>query len=349
MLVLVGLGPEVTPVAVRRAAGASARAVENVASVALALPADDAALVRAAVEGFALGSYAFDGYKSSPAEAGPGEVVVLTENARRQELTTALAEAQVVAAAVAATRDWVNTPPGDLTPGVFAEAVADRGSPGRKARSGRSGSPVGQGTQGRHRGCRGHRHRHGRGRARRSRLRRHPRRGPGLRQPSPDGAALLHPQGGHPTPRARREGDHLRLRRPLHQARSVDGHDEAGHGRRRRGGQRHLRHRRARPPGARHHLRADGGEHDLRLGHPARRRPHDVPRQDRRGAQHRRRGTADPGRRARTRRRGGARPDRRRRHADRRVRDRPRRPGVGAVRQRRLARRPDQGRRRAGR
>jgi leucyl aminopeptidase len=136
MLVLVGLGGEVTPVAVRRAAGAAARAVENAASVALALPADDAALVRAVVEGFALGSYAFDSYKSKPSEDGPGEVVVLTDNAKRDDLTTALAEAQVVAAAVAATRDWVNTPPADLTPAVFADAVAARGSV-RTARGGK--------------------------------------------------------------------------------------------------------------------------------------------------------------------------------------------------------------------
>jgi leucyl aminopeptidase len=138
VLVLVGLGTEVTPVAVRRAAGAAARAVENAASVALALPAGEAALVRAVVEGYALGSYAFDSYKSKPAEDRPGEVVVLTDNAKREELTTALAEAQLVAAAVAATRDWVNTPPGDLTPSVFADAVAARGSAVRKAKSGKS-------------------------------------------------------------------------------------------------------------------------------------------------------------------------------------------------------------------
>jgi leucyl aminopeptidase len=98
--------------------------------------------VRAVVEGFALGSYVFDTYKSKPSEAGPGEVVVLSDNARRQELATALAEAQVVAAAVAATRDWVNTPPGDLTPAVFADAVAARGSTGRKGRSTKGAKPV---------------------------------------------------------------------------------------------------------------------------------------------------------------------------------------------------------------
>ena len=55
LLVLVGLGKDgrTTVVAVRRAAGAAARAVTNAASVAIALPADSPELVRAVTEGFA--------------------------------------------------------------------------------------------------------------------------------------------------------------------------------------------------------------------------------------------------------------------------------------------------------
>ena len=52
------------------------------------------------------------------------DVDVLCEGARRGEYVEALRTAEVVAAAVARTRDWVNTPPGDLTPAVFADAVA---------------------------------------------------------------------------------------------------------------------------------------------------------------------------------------------------------------------------------
>ncbi len=40
--------------------------------------------------------------------------------------STALEEAQVVTRAVAATRDWVNTPPGDLRPPAFAESAQTR-------------------------------------------------------------------------------------------------------------------------------------------------------------------------------------------------------------------------------
>ena len=127
VLVLVGLGDEVTPTAVRRAAGAAARCVNNAASVALALPASDTDLVRAVTEGYALGSYTFDAYRSEPAADRPGEVVVLSDASRQGAVVTAFEQAQVVAAAVARTRDWVNTPPGDLTPPLLADSVVAAG------------------------------------------------------------------------------------------------------------------------------------------------------------------------------------------------------------------------------
>ena len=127
LLVLVGLGSDATPHAVRRGAGAAARCLNNTASVALALPATDAELVRAVVEGYLLGAYSFDTYKSEAAKDRPGEVVVLSDQSRKVAVTTAFEQAQVVAAAVARTRDWVNTPPGDLTPPAFADAVVAAG------------------------------------------------------------------------------------------------------------------------------------------------------------------------------------------------------------------------------
>jgi leucyl aminopeptidase len=131
LLVIVGLGPvsKDAPVAasvVRRAAGAAARAVTNAASVAVALPADSVELVRAVTEGFRLGGYTFTAYKKKGAEEAPepaGEVVVLSPSARKKEFVQSFEDAQVVAETVAATRDWVNTPPGDLTPPLFAAAV----------------------------------------------------------------------------------------------------------------------------------------------------------------------------------------------------------------------------------
>ena len=136
MLVLVGLGAAPSTADLRRAAGAAARSVPNAATVALALPTPGAAEVRAVTEGWLLGGYRFTAYQRDTAtdRTGPGEVVVLTPAARKQEVVAALAEAQVVAGAVAACRDWVNTPPGDLTPPAFADAVVESTAPYAKGR-----------------------------------------------------------------------------------------------------------------------------------------------------------------------------------------------------------------------
>lgn len=127
LLVLVGLGSAPSRDDLRRAAGVAARSVPNAASVALALPVEAAEDVRAVAEGWLLGGYRFTAYQSEPGSAAeaPGEVVLLTSLARRKEAAAALEEAQVVAAAVATTRSWVNTPPADLTPPAFADAVVE--------------------------------------------------------------------------------------------------------------------------------------------------------------------------------------------------------------------------------
>ncbi|WP_240311677.1 leucyl aminopeptidase [Nocardioides houyundeii] len=123
LLVLVGLGTETDVVSVRRAAGVAARSVPNASSLALALPAGDASLVAAALQGYLLGGYTFTRYKKDAKDDRPAEVVLLSPVARDTAAITAFEEAQVVAAAVAATRDWVNEPPGNLTPPLFADAV----------------------------------------------------------------------------------------------------------------------------------------------------------------------------------------------------------------------------------
>ena len=139
LLVLVGLGREGDPVAVRRAAGVAARGVTNAVSVALALPADSPDLVRAATEGWALGGYGFTSYKSDAADTAPGTVTVLSSIARQDAATEAFELAQVVATSVATTRDWVNTPPGDLRPPAFADAVVEAA---REASRGRGRATV---------------------------------------------------------------------------------------------------------------------------------------------------------------------------------------------------------------
>ena len=132
LLVVVGLGARPAQasgdraaelLAVRRGAGTAARSTSNAASVALALPADDAGLVRNVLEGYLLGGYAFTRYQSKKPDKRAGTVTVLSPVARRQEVSTAFDEAQVVAGAVNAVRDWVNTPAVDLTPPMLADEI----------------------------------------------------------------------------------------------------------------------------------------------------------------------------------------------------------------------------------
>jgi leucyl aminopeptidase len=124
-LLVVGLGKQeaLTIERVRRAAGVAARNVGNAASVALALPAHDAEHVRAVADGFLLGSYSFKQYKSRSEDTAVAEVSLLSDIARRQDAITALETAQIVADVVHQARDWVNTPPNDLTPEMFADSV----------------------------------------------------------------------------------------------------------------------------------------------------------------------------------------------------------------------------------
>ena len=138
LLVLVGMGEKPSEraaqvLAVRRAAGVAARSTANAASVALALPATDAGLIRNVLEGYLLGGYVFSRYQSKTPDKRAGTLTVLSPVARRQEAVGAFAEAQVVAPAVNAARDWVNTPPGDLTPPAFADEIV-RAAKGSKVK-----------------------------------------------------------------------------------------------------------------------------------------------------------------------------------------------------------------------
>ena len=139
LLVLVGLGEQADLVAVRRAAGAAARALPNASSVALALPATDAGLVAAVVQGYVLGGYTFTRYRKPSPDTRPTDVVVLCAQAKAAEMLEAFDQAQVVAAAVAGTRDWVNEPPGSFTPGDFADAAL---AAHQAATKGRGAPPV---------------------------------------------------------------------------------------------------------------------------------------------------------------------------------------------------------------
>ncbi|MEJ5945155.1 leucyl aminopeptidase [Pseudokineococcus basanitobsidens] len=116
--------------ALRRAAGAAARACAGLGTLALALPAADVEDGVAAVEGALLGAYSYTTYKerTSGAQKAPvGEVVLLTSSPRDKALRAGVERARVLADAVAATRDLVNAPPVDLYPESFADVAVAAG------------------------------------------------------------------------------------------------------------------------------------------------------------------------------------------------------------------------------
>jgi leucyl aminopeptidase len=105
--------------ALRRSAGAALRALapSKAASVALALPAGDAAQAEAVALGALLGRYTFTRYRAG--ENGSAPAVTLLSSAAGVE--QAAARADVLAAAMSLTRDLVNTSPSHLYPETFAD------------------------------------------------------------------------------------------------------------------------------------------------------------------------------------------------------------------------------------
>ncbi len=124
-IVLVGLG-KATDGDLRFAAGAAARSCgKKPGTVVLGLPADSDRAASAVAEGALLGSYVFTDYKS---DADSEDEEYFTDWLVAGASDGAVERAKVIAGAVAATRDLVNTPPLDLFPASFAEIAQGFGS-----------------------------------------------------------------------------------------------------------------------------------------------------------------------------------------------------------------------------
>jgi leucyl aminopeptidase len=134
VVVAVALPAEPTAEQLRRAAGEGVRAATKASAttVAVALHPADVDEVGAIAEGIELGSYTYDAYKASGRDKGKKakkkdvklkSAVILSPFARQVTATRAVERAATVARAVNAARDWTNTPPGDLRPPAFAEAI----------------------------------------------------------------------------------------------------------------------------------------------------------------------------------------------------------------------------------
>jgi len=129
-LLLVGLGAEkeFTPERLRQAAGAAAQALASCTAraVAFVVPGGEP-LLRAAAEGFGLGAYTFDRYKSKTEETGAIETVdfLLPEGTPLDGAERAAAESMRLCEAVRFSRDLVSQPGNVATPTYLAEKALE--------------------------------------------------------------------------------------------------------------------------------------------------------------------------------------------------------------------------------
>jgi leucyl aminopeptidase len=125
-IAVVGLGPRDSagPTEVRRAAAIAVRSLSERSEVASVLHKGIAGGDAASAEGFLLGTYSFDGYKSDPRPSKIQRVLLIDADDDAVERGTTFADATATA------RDLVNEPPSTLTPTVLAaraREVADLG------------------------------------------------------------------------------------------------------------------------------------------------------------------------------------------------------------------------------
>ena len=123
----VGVSPDADAEAQRRAVASGLRAVSKASTVAIDFTALDELDINAIAGAAVMTTYRFDDYRKKSAKTGadlgPKKITVVTPDARKAAAKNALAEALIVAESVNKARDWVNTPPGDLRPPAFADAI----------------------------------------------------------------------------------------------------------------------------------------------------------------------------------------------------------------------------------
>ncbi|MBD1318158.1 leucyl aminopeptidase [Gordonia hankookensis] len=130
IIVAVGLGTTDNlddPEQIRQAAGIAARELDGHPQAATTLSAVN---LGAAAEGFFLGAYRFDTFRSEktrPKKSLPTTITLLVDDKSRTAKAE-LAHAAAVADSVAIARDFVNTPPSHLYPEEFAERARVLGS-----------------------------------------------------------------------------------------------------------------------------------------------------------------------------------------------------------------------------
>jgi leucyl aminopeptidase len=125
-LALIGLGAEVaSPSTLRYAAGSAARQLVGVDSLVIALPANSEEDVLAILEGAGIGAYSFTNYRFSSKEKTKVPASTIVIHSATAVDKSVIERATAVTEATHQVRDLVNTPPVDLYPESFADAVVE--------------------------------------------------------------------------------------------------------------------------------------------------------------------------------------------------------------------------------
>lgn len=130
LVVAMGLGAanSATPLeTLRRSIGSTIRSLQAHRRIGLVLEATDPESVEAAGLGALLGAYSFSAFRGAgtPEPGSRTRQVTVLADARDRDLRSAIERATIVAEAVAAARDLVNTPPSALPPAGIAQAAID--------------------------------------------------------------------------------------------------------------------------------------------------------------------------------------------------------------------------------
>jgi leucyl aminopeptidase len=118
VVVLIGLGENQDLDSLRYVGGVASRELGGSSHVVLDVPLKSASETLALFEGFLLGNYDFQSYKSKPTKR---ELTKLTIVTKAKPKSTELAELETIVAAVHACRDLVNQPANELYPEVMTQ------------------------------------------------------------------------------------------------------------------------------------------------------------------------------------------------------------------------------------
>lgn len=128
VVVLIGVGASQDLDAFRFIGGVVSRELGGSEHVVIDVPLKSAAETLAIFEGFLLGNYDFQNYKSKPTKRSLAKLTIVSKSKPK---AAALAEIETVVSAVHACRDLVNQPANDLYPEVMTQQAkkASKGLP----------------------------------------------------------------------------------------------------------------------------------------------------------------------------------------------------------------------------